>query len=33
MPRRLLAKIDTYAKTHGESRAGFLAESARLAMR
>ncbi len=33
LPRRLLAKIDTYAKAHGESRSGFLAEAARSAMR
>ncbi len=33
LPRRLLAKIDSYAKAHGESRSGFLAETARAAMR
>ena len=33
LPRRLLAKIDSYAKAHGESRSGFLAEAARIAMR
>lgn len=33
LPRRLLAKIDSYAKAHGESRSGFLAEAARAAMR
>lgn len=33
LPRRLLAKIDEYAKAHGETRSGFLAEAARAAMR
>ncbi len=33
LPRLLLAKIDRYAKAHGESRSGFLAEAARSAMR
>lgn len=33
LPRRLLAKIDDYAKAHGETRSGFLAEAARAAMR
>jgi len=33
LPRLLLAKIDEYARSHGESRSGFLAEAARLAMR
>lgn len=33
LPRRLLTKIDTYAKAHGETRSGFLAEAARAAMR
>ncbi len=33
LPRLLLAKIDDYARSHGESRSGFLAEAARLAMR
>ena len=33
LPRRLLAKIDSYAKAHGASRSGFLAEAARAAMR
>ena len=33
LPRRLLAKIDSYAKAHGETRSGFLAEAARAAMR
>jgi predicted RNase H-like HicB family nuclease len=29
MPRRLLAKIDAYAKAHGETRSDFLADAAR----
>ena len=33
LPRRLLAKIDSYAKAHGETRSGFLASAARAAMR
>jgi predicted RNase H-like HicB family nuclease len=33
LPRRLLAKIDSYARAHGETRSGFLAEAARAAMR
>lgn len=33
LPRRLLAKIDDYARAHGASRSGFLAEAARKAMR
>jgi predicted RNase H-like HicB family nuclease len=33
LPRRLLAKIDGYAKAHGATRSGFLAEAARAAMR
>ena len=33
LPRRLLVKIDAYAKAHGETRSGFLAEAARVAMR
>lgn len=33
LPRRLLAKIDDYARAHGETRSGFLAEAARAAMR
>ena len=33
LPRRLLAKIDSYAKAHGETRSGFLADAARAAMR
>lgn len=33
LPKLLLAKIDEYARSHGESRSGFLAEAARMAMR
>jgi len=33
LPRLLLAKIDAYAKAHGETRSGFLAGAARAAMR
>ena len=33
LPRLLLAKIDEYARKHGETRSGFLAEAARLAMK
>jgi predicted RNase H-like HicB family nuclease len=33
LPRRLLTKIDNYTRAHGETRSGFLAEAARLAMR
>jgi metal-responsive CopG/Arc/MetJ family transcriptional regulator len=33
LPRRLLARIDDYARTHGATRSGFLAEAARAAMR
>ena len=33
LPRLLLAKIDSYAKAHGATRSGFLAEAARSAMR
>jgi len=33
IPRRLLVKIDEYAKSHGSLRSGFLAEAARAAMR
>jgi predicted RNase H-like HicB family nuclease len=33
LPRRLLAKIDDYARAHGATRSGFLAEAARRAMR
>ncbi|MBU0498490.1 MAG: type II toxin-antitoxin system HicB family antitoxin [Gammaproteobacteria bacterium] len=33
LPRRLLTKIDSYAKARGETRSGFLAEAARAAMR
>lgn len=33
LPRRLLSKIDSYTKSRGETRSGFLAEAARAAMR
>jgi predicted RNase H-like HicB family nuclease len=33
IPRRLLARIDEYARAHGATRSGFLAEAARQAMR
>ncbi|HYN59351.1 MAG TPA: type II toxin-antitoxin system HicB family antitoxin [Rubrivivax sp.] len=33
LPRRLLARIDDYARAHGATRSGFLAEAARRAMR
>lgn len=33
LPRILLARIDDYAKAHGATRSGFLAEAARQAMR
>ncbi|MBE0437326.1 MAG: type II toxin-antitoxin system HicB family antitoxin [Methylomicrobium sp.] len=33
LPRLLLARIDRYAKAHGATRSGFLAEAARAAMR
>ena len=33
LPRRLLSRIDEHAKSHGESRSGFLAKAARAAMR
>jgi hypothetical protein len=33
LPRLLLAKIDEYTRAHGETRSGFLAEAARVAMR
>jgi predicted RNase H-like HicB family nuclease len=33
LPRLLLAKIDDYARAHGATRSGFLAEAARVAMR
>ena len=33
LPRRLLARIDSYAKARGDTRSGFLAEAARVAMR
>ncbi|QFY42992.1 type II toxin-antitoxin system HicB family antitoxin [Candidatus Methylospira mobilis] len=32
LPRRLLAKIDDYARAHHSTRSGFLADAARLAM-
>ncbi len=32
LPRLLLAKIDDYAKSHGATRSGFLAQAARSAM-
>ncbi|HEY9280504.1 MAG TPA: type II toxin-antitoxin system HicB family antitoxin [Eoetvoesiella sp.] len=33
LPRRLLAKIDEYAKQHHQTRSGFLAEAARAAIK
>ena len=33
LPRLLLARIDDYARAHGATRSGFLAEVARAAMR
>lgn len=33
LPGRLLAKVDAFAKSHGTSRSGFLADAARAAMR
>jgi len=33
LPSDLVARIDDYAKSHGASRSGFLAEAARNAMR
>ena len=33
LPRRLLAKIDDYVKSHGATRSGFLADAARVAMK
>lgn len=33
LPKRLLAKIDAYAKAHGATRSGFLADAARQVMR
>lgn len=33
VPRNLLARIDAYARSHGATRSGFLADAARLAMR
>ena len=32
VPRRVLARIDAYAKAHGATRSGFLVEAARRAM-
>ena len=32
VPRNLLARIDAYAKAHGATRSGFLADAARAAM-
>lgn len=32
VPRRVLARIDNYAKTHGATRSGFLVEAARRVM-
>lgn len=32
VPRRMLAKIDSYAKAHGATRSGFLVEAARRVM-
>ena len=33
VPGRVLARIDAYAKRHGESRSGFLVRAAQQAMR
>jgi predicted RNase H-like HicB family nuclease len=33
LPHRLLARIDEYARAHGATRSGFLADAARAAMR
>jgi len=33
VPRKLLARIDAYARSHGATRSGFLADAARRAMR
>ena len=33
LPRYLLTEIDNYAKSHGATRSGFLADAARMAMR
>ena len=33
MPQSLVSEIDTYAKAHGATRSGFLAQAARQAMR
>lgn len=32
LPRRLLSRVDDYAKAHGESRSGFLARAAQAVM-
>jgi predicted RNase H-like HicB family nuclease len=32
LPRRLLARVDDYARAHGETRSGFLARAARQAL-
>jgi metal-responsive CopG/Arc/MetJ family transcriptional regulator len=32
VPRLLLSRIDEYARSHGSSRSGFLAQAARAAM-
>jgi predicted RNase H-like HicB family nuclease len=32
LPRRLLARVDEYARTHGMTRSGFLAQAAQRAM-
>ena len=32
LPRLLLSRIDDYAKAHGATRSGFLAQAARMAM-
>ena len=33
LPRLLLSRIDDYARSHGATRSGFLAQAARQAMR
>jgi predicted RNase H-like HicB family nuclease len=33
LPRRLLSRIDDYARSHGATRSGFLADAARAAMK
>ena len=32
LPKRVLARVDEYAKAHGETRSGFLARAAQQAM-